>query len=73
MIVDVESSIVHPKYLEGLFYNDLAVIKLSKAVPFSKAVRPVCLGQPEFRLDRRHEVTVTGFGQLGALGRFSML
>ncbi|KAE8741044.1 Serine protease easter-like [Frankliniella occidentalis] len=39
--VDVEQKVAHEDYRDGL--NDIALLRLSKPVLFSKSVRPICL------------------------------
>ena len=43
----IVSAVIHPKFVNKTFNNDIAILKLSSPVKFSYAVGPVCL--PQFR------------------------
>ncbi|XP_070505525.1 venom protease-like [Chironomus tepperi] len=51
---------IHPNYKRGIKQNDIAIIKLSKAIKFNEFIQPICLSSPK---DMTHKnMTVTGFG-----------
>ncbi|XP_035705967.1 serine protease snake-like isoform X2 [Folsomia candida] len=66
-IMEVKEIHAHPEYKPLLLYNDLALIKLTSDVTLSRSIIPACLPQPQYRFDKKGTVTVTGFGQLGAI------
>lgn len=41
--METEKIIVHPNYKEPSFNNDIALVKMSKRIPLSENLRPVCL------------------------------
>jgi hypothetical protein len=52
----------HPKYLEGIAYYDIAVIKITP-VEFNRRIRPICLPDPSnFKLDQFDDVLTTIIG-----------
>ncbi|CAB3993158.1 MAM and LDL-receptor class A domain-containing 1-like isoform X2, partial [Paramuricea clavata] len=60
--------IVHPRYLDDNFNYDIALVKLSRRVPFTPQIQPVCLPQQGVIVD---EVSgqgcyITGWGRTGA-------
>ncbi len=67
-IMDVANIFPYPDYNPPSLYDDLALVKLVSDVPLSRSILPACLPQPQYMLDRKKTVTVTGFGQLGAVG-----
>lgn len=44
-IYNVSKAAVHPKYTDHSYYdeNDIALLKVNKAIIFDETVRPVCL------------------------------
>lgn len=72
-IMEVKEIHAHPEYKPLLLYNDLALIKLTSDVTLSRSIIPACLPQPQYRFDKKGTVTVTGFGQLGAIGTYQHL
>jgi hypothetical protein len=52
--------IIHPEYNPKFKYHDIALLRLSKSVPFSTNLRPACLSKTP--VDSR-TVTVIGFGR----------
>lgn len=58
---------LHPDYVDNGFVNDIAVIRLERAVSFSDYVRPVCL--PKAPVLSGTICVVTGWGQLYEIGR----
>ncbi|KAK2857212.1 hypothetical protein Q5P01_005947 [Channa striata] len=64
----VETIITHNKYKPDTYLNDIALIKLSKPIKFSKYMLPACIPEQEFAekvLMRQPEGIVSGFGRLG--------
>lgn len=41
-VIPVSKVIVHPQYNPTVFYNDIALLKLSKKVIFKSSIQPVC-------------------------------
>ncbi|XP_011872915.1 PREDICTED: uncharacterized protein LOC105564821 [Vollenhovia emeryi] len=58
---------LHPDYIDNGFVNDIAVIRLERAVSFSDYIRPVCL--PKSPVSSETICVVTGWGQLNEIGR----
>ncbi|EZA47834.1 Enteropeptidase [Ooceraea biroi] len=59
---------LHPDYIDNGFVNDIAVLRLERAVTFTDYVRPVCL--PTSPVVQTGTVcVVTGWGQLYEIGR----
>ncbi|XP_011629810.1 uncharacterized protein LOC105422211 [Pogonomyrmex barbatus] len=58
---------LHPDYIDNGFVNDIAVIRLERAVSFSDYIRPVCL--PKAPVASGTICVVTGWGQLYEIGR----
>ncbi|KAF4073797.1 hypothetical protein AMELA_G00247520 [Ameiurus melas] len=60
-----ENIIIHPNYNTSSLQNDIALIKLKKAITFNNNVRPVCLmeAEKEARFLGK-KCTVTGWGRL---------
>lgn len=57
--VPVESTVVHPEYSASAVYNDIALIKLSEPVTFSRVVQPACLWTED---ELNMTVITAGFG-----------
>ncbi|KAH8250282.1 hypothetical protein KR026_010176 [Drosophila bipectinata] len=58
--------ILHPKYRSSAYYHDIALLKLTRQVQFSEAVRPACLWQgPELQIPT---VVAAGWGRTEFLG-----
>lgn len=65
--VDVERVIKHKDYGQNRFQNDIALLRLASAVPFTDSVKPVCL--PVEGDERRKDLTgkkvqVAGWGRV---------
>jgi len=58
----VERVTVHPQYSRTTLRNDIAVLKLTKKIPFSRNIRPVCLVQPGYDPTNKIAI-VTGWGR----------
>lgn len=58
----VDDIIVHPDYVTTSKYNDIALIRLNKAVKFNDHIRPACLYKNDHINDRK--VTATGWGSI---------
>lgn len=60
--IDIVERISHPDYASKSKYNDIALLKLIKAVAFNEHVRPACIN-----IDEGYEWSLalaTGFGRL---------
>ncbi|XP_034460436.1 coagulation factor X [Hippoglossus hippoglossus] len=65
---NVETIITHYKYKPETYNNDIALIKLTKPIKFSRFILPACLPEQEFAekvLMRQPDGMVSGFGRLG--------
>lgn len=58
---------LHPDYIDNGFVNDIAVLRVEKAVTFSDYIRPVCL--PTASVKSGQLCVATGWGQLFEIGR----
>lgn len=70
--VGVEAVVSHPKYDSMTVDNDIAMLRLSKAVEYNQAVAPICL--PCDMTEKTFQGstgTVTGWGSTAALGDVS--
>lgn len=61
---DVEEIIVHEDYVQGLYYNDIAVMKLSRNISFRNHISPVCLPFPDQGNITGNDVYITGWGDI---------
>lgn len=61
---DVETIRIHPEFNSSTFYNDIAILKLSRSVEITDYVRPVCLWEGDTNLEYliNKEGTVIGWG-----------
>ena len=46
-VKSIEKVVIHPKFANKTFNNDIAIVKLDTPIEFSYAIRPICL--PQFR------------------------
>ncbi|XP_021933991.1 venom protease-like isoform X2 [Zootermopsis nevadensis] len=70
--ISVDSIHIHPNYKPPKYYNDIAILKLSRRAEYSRYVRPVCLPEPRQRMAYvgKHAV-LTGWGYLSFGGERS--
>lgn len=63
--VTVDKIHIHPNYKPPKYYNDIAILKLSRRVEYNRYVRPICLPEPDWRKTYAgtHAV-LTGWGYL---------
>ncbi|XP_043097384.1 coagulation factor X [Puntigrus tetrazona] len=64
---DVDEILVHKNYMSDTYHNDIALIKLSKPIRFSRFIIPACLPEQKFAenvLMRQPDGLVSGFGRL---------
>ncbi|XP_022619700.1 coagulation factor X-like [Seriola dumerili] len=64
----VETLVAHKNYRPDTYHNDIALIKLTSPIKFSRFILPACIPQPEFAekvLMRQQDGLVSGFGRLG--------
>lgn len=45
---EVETIMSHNKYRQDTYHNDIALIKLTKPIKFSKYILPACIPEKEF-------------------------
>ncbi|XP_067103113.1 mannan-binding lectin serine protease 1 isoform X1 [Osmerus mordax] len=62
----VERIVLHPNFDPRNYDNDIALVKLSHAVPFSQLVRPVCLPPPQGK--GRHAPPLNTLGLVAGWG-----
>lgn len=58
---DIDRIIVHPEYRYPQKYNDIALLKLTRTVRFTKFIRPACLYTKETIPERK--AIATGWGK----------
>ncbi|XP_070712026.1 coagulation factor X [Pempheris klunzingeri] len=64
----VETIITHNRYNPTTYHNDIALIKLTKPIKFSRFILPACIPEQNFAekvLMRQPNGMVSGFGRLG--------
>jgi hypothetical protein len=61
--------ILHPKYEDTGFINDISVLKMETPVLLTDFVRPICLPPPDLQVQTGRMCTVAGWGQLFEVGR----
>ncbi|CAG0922381.1 unnamed protein product [Notodromas monacha] len=61
--------ILHPKYEDTGFINDISVLRMERAVELTDFVRPICLPPPDLPVQTGRICTVAGWGQLFEVGR----
>lgn len=64
---DVDEILIHKKYMADTYNNDIALIKLSKPITFTRFILPACLPENDFAervLMRQEEGMVSGFGRV---------
>lgn len=62
IVLQKEDVISHPEYIPTMTYHDIALIRLSKPVNFTRYIRPACLYTSiEDNPDEAH-LTATGWG-----------
>ncbi|XP_060922701.1 coagulation factor X [Limanda limanda] len=72
----VETIITHFKYKADTYNNDIALIKLTKPIKFSRFILPACLPEQEFAekvLMRQPDGMVSGFGRTSERGPASTI
>uniref|UniRef100_A0A8D2ZJN8 Transmembrane serine protease 2 n=1 Tax=Scophthalmus maximus TaxID=52904 RepID=A0A8D2ZJN8_SCOMX len=65
----VDKIINHEKYDAETHDNDIALLKLSTPLTFTKTVKPVCLPNFGLNLSAGHQAWITGWGTLSSSGR----
>lgn len=60
----VKRIVRHRGFDSRTLYNDIAILTLDQKVPFSKAIKPVCLPAPGSRQFNGLTATVVGWGSL---------
>ncbi|CAK6980425.1 uncharacterized protein LOC128354592 [Scomber scombrus] len=68
VVRQVETIIAHNKYRPDTYHNDIALIKLTKPIKFSRYIVPACLPEQDFAekvLMRQPDGLVSGFGRIG--------
>lgn len=64
---DVDEILIHKNYMADTYHNDIALIKLSKPITFTRFILPACLPEHNFAervLMRQEEGMVSGFGRV---------
>ncbi|XP_018095674.1 serine protease 27 [Xenopus laevis] len=60
----VKRIIIHPKFNESDYPNDVALLELSRKVSFTNVILPACLPTPSTEFLPGHSCIVTGWGAL---------
>uniref|UniRef100_A0A3Q2CGM6 Prostasin-like n=1 Tax=Cyprinodon variegatus TaxID=28743 RepID=A0A3Q2CGM6_CYPVA len=63
-VLKISSIIVHPKYKRSTNDNDIALLRLSSPVKFTKNIRPVCLAASGSQFNNGTPSWVTGWGNV---------
>ena len=72
LIRGVEQRVVHPQYLTGVLKpNDVVMIKLDAAIPFSSTVKPVCLPKEGQVFTPNSNCFVIGWGYTSPKGEYT--
>ena len=58
---DAVYSVIHPEFNRTTYNNDLALIKLAKAVPYKWYSRPACLPHPRKKLKNFYSKSIMMF------------
>ena len=58
---NVQSVLIHPKFTDDTYNNDIVLVKFTKPVKFDEVLKPVCLPTPLLDYDGYNGV-VTGWG-----------
>lgn len=69
--INVANYILHEKYIKRTSDNDIALVRLEKAVNYTKFIVPICLPEVQFAVDILSLVklsTVSGWGRLSESG-----
>ena len=61
--IDVKKIIIHPKYNNINFNNDIAILQLAKPVRKQKGIRNACLPKYEPKQQEVKEMLITGWGR----------
>lgn len=64
---DVDEILIHKNYVSDTYHNDIALIKLSNPIKFTKFIIPACLPEREFAervLMLQEDGLVSGFGRV---------
>lgn len=61
--------ILHPKYVDTGFVNDISLLQMDQPVTFNDYVRPICLPKEGVPVEDGTMCTVVGWGQLFETGR----
>ncbi|KAF5298269.1 hypothetical protein FQR65_LT09780 [Abscondita terminalis] len=63
--IGIEEMLAHPLFSKRTKQNDIALIRLSKPVPFSDYIRPICLPEQDFLISGNvHNLSTSGWGTL---------
>lgn len=60
---DVVRRIPHPDYINGQYYNDIALLQLAQRVTFTEYVTPICLYSAESLIQLPPTLTAIGWGR----------
>lgn len=64
----VSQVIVHPNYNDTLYNNDIALMKLSRAVTYNDFIRPVCLAGNASLFNNATACWASGWGDINSSG-----
>jgi len=69
-VKSIEKVVIHPKFANKTFNNDIAIVKLDTPIEFSYAIRPICL--PQFQRNYTGQTgIVTGWGRVNETSNIS--
>ncbi|XP_074082023.1 transmembrane protease serine 12-like isoform X2 [Macrotis lagotis] len=73
--IQVDTIIIHPFFIPGSYVNDIALVRLKKAVNYNKYIQPICLPFFDFlpNLTRATRCFISGWGQTRRKGQYSSI
>jgi len=67
---NVSRVIPHPDYRDGVFHNDIGLLRLTSPVQYTDTILPICLPPSNVNLDQFKVCVDTGFGRTSYFGLF---
>ena len=72
-MITLSAIYVHPRYNRKTTDNDIALLKLSRPVKFTKYIRPACVPSSSFRVRSGANAFVSGWGATSEGGSTSAI